>query len=533
MHLTAMLERAARIDPAKDALIYREEHLSYGRLLELARRAATVLVERGLRPGDRVAVQTFNTPGFVVAAFGVWCAGGVLVPVNHKLAAPETAYAVGHSGARLGVVAAELAPLATAATATPATATGDSGGGAPATPPVRWLTTEAAAPGLEWFDELVERAEPFTPAPAPDQDAAAQFLYTSGTTGAPKACVHTHRTVSAVPPLIAATLGLTRDDRFLVAMPIWHAAPLNDWFLTMVFLGATTILQREYAPVAFLEHVERHRATAFFGPPVAYTAPTRLAAAGDERADPARHDLSSVRRWLYGGAPLGADTARALMAAYGTDRFTQVYGMSEMGPVGSALHPEEQLAKAGSIGRRGMPGVDLRVVGDGGRDVDAPGTGEIWLRADTAMTGYHRDPEATAESFTDGWFHTGDVARIDEDGYLYVVDRLKDVIIVGGENVHSQEVEEALRGHPRIADVAVLGRPHPEWGESVVAVYVSGDGEPVGLDEMRDHLGTRLARYKLPREAIRVERLPRNPSGKLTKHVIRAEVGIAPRDGGA
>ncbi|MGC5346881.1 class I adenylate-forming enzyme family protein [Streptomyces sp. DT24] len=508
MHLTALLERAARIDPRKDAVVHGDEHLTYGALLDRARRAATVLTDRGLGPGDRVAVQTFNTPGFVVAAFGVWFAGGVLVPVNHKLAVPETAYAIEHSGARIGIVAAELALDATVAG-----------------PQTRWLTTEARVEGLEWFDELVERSAPLKPVPDLGQDDVAQFLYTSGTTGAPKACVHTHRTISAVQPLIVSTLNFTSEERFLLSMPVWHAAPLNDWLLTMVFLGATTILQREYDPAGFLEHVERYRATAFFGAPIAYIAPTQLAAAG--RLSLSDYDLSSVTRWLYGGAPLGAEVARTLMGAYGSDRFVQVYGVSEMGPVGTALHPHEQLTKAGSIGRRGMPGVDLRVVGDDGRDVDAPGTGEIWLRADTAMVAYHQAPEATAESFSGPWFRTGDVARVDEDGYLYIVDRLKDVIIVGGENVHSQEVEEALRGHPRISDIAVVGRPHPAWGESVVAVYVSGDGAAVELEEMREYLGKLLARYKLPREAIRVDRLPRNPSGKLTKHIIRSEVVLS------
>ncbi|MCA1223378.1 class I adenylate-forming enzyme family protein [Streptomyces sp. 8L] len=512
MHLTAVLERAARIDPGKDALVQGGTRLGYAGLLDRARRAATVLTGLGVRPGDRVAVQTFNTPGFVVAAFGTWFAGGVLVPVNHKLTVPETAYAVGHSGARVGVVAAELATAALAAA-----------------PRVRWLSTDGRAEGLDGFDELGEVASPCEHAADPDQDAVAEFLYTSGTTGAPKACVHTHRTVSAVQPLIAATLGFTRDERFLLAMPAWHAAPLNDWLLTMVFLGATTILQREYDPVGFLEHVQRHRPTAFFGAPVAYLAPTRLAAAG--RLDLADYDLSSVGHWLYGGAPLGADVAAGLRAAYRSDRFTQVYGLSETGPVGSVLYPHEHLTKAGSIGRRGMPGVDLRVVGDDGRDVEAPGTGEIWLRADTAMARYHDAPGATAAAFAGPWLRTGDVARIDEDGYVFVVDRLKDVIIVGGENVHSQEVEEALRGHPRITDVAVVGRTDPTWGETVVAVYVSSDGAEVGIEEMRTYLAGRLARYKLPREAVRVGTLPRNPSGKLTKHTIRAHIGgTPPRD---
>ncbi|MGY2076379.1 class I adenylate-forming enzyme family protein [Blastococcus sp. SYSU DS0828] len=508
MHLTAVLERAARLVPTKEALVTDDGAITYAELLDRARRAARVLIDAGVRPGDRVAVMTYNTPGFVIGAFGTWFAGGVLVPVNHKLAVPEVRYAVEHSGATVGVVAGALAGTATEAS-----------------PGTTWLTTETGAGGLPHLDTLVDAATPVA-GPAVDDDASpAEILYTSGTTSSPKGCVHTHRTISAVAPLIVSTLGFTRDERFLLAMPIWHAAPLNDWLLTMVFLGATTVLQREYDPAGFLRAVERHRVTAFFGAPIAYLAPVQLARAG--RLSLADADLSSVDKWLYGGAPLGEQVARALVDAYGTDRFFQVYGMSEMGPVGTALYPAEQLAKAGSIGRGGMPGVDLRVVAADGADVGPGGVGEIWLRADTRMAGYHGNEQATADVFVGPWFRTGDVARVDEDGYLFIVDRLKDVIIVGGENVHSQEVEEVLRGHDRIADVAVVGRPHEEWGETVVAVCVSADGEGITLDEVRDFLGDKLARYKLPREVVTVDVLPRNPSGKLTKQVIRD--GLAER----
>jgi len=501
MHLTSTLERAARIAPDKPALVTDDTEITYGELKDAARRAATVFIDRGVAPGEAVAVLTYNTPGFVIAAFGAWYAGAVLVPVNHKLAGPEIAFAVQQSGARLGVAAGELAATAAGATDIP------------------WLTTEAGHDGLDSFDDLLATAAPIPAAVDDDLDAPAQILYTSGTTSSPKGCVHTHRTLSTVSPLIATTLGFTSEERFLLSMPIWHAAPLNDWLLTMISLAATTVLQREYHPQHFLEAVQRHRITAFFGSPIAYLMPVQLAEAG--RLDLADYDLSTVTRWLYGGASLGEPTARLLIDSYRSEHFFQVYGMSEMGPVGTALYPHEQLSKAGSIGRGGMFGVDLRVVDADGTDVGPGGIGEIWLRADTAMTGYLNNPEATAAAFEGPWFRTGDVARIDDDGYLYVVDRLKDIIIVGGENVHSQEVEEALRGHPRVADVAVVGRPHPEWGETVVAACVPSDGAEVTVEEVREFLADKLARYKLPREVLTVDALPRNPSGKIVKHVLR------------
>ncbi len=503
MHLTAVLERAARTAPHKPALIAGDDEISYRRLLDEARRAATVLIDAGVRPGDRVAVMTYNTPGFVVAAFGAWFAGAVLVPVNHKFAAPEVEYTIDHSGARVGVVDGTLAATTEGTGAT-------------------WLTTDSAADGFADFDALVAAAPPVRAPVDDDVDAPAEILYTSGTTSSPKGCVHTHRGLSAVSPLIATTLGFSPDERFLLAMPIWHAAPLNDWLLTMISLTATTVLMREYNPMEFLPAVERHAITAFFGSPIAYLLPVQMADAG--RLDVDAYDLSTVRAWLYGGASLGEHTARRLIDVYRSDRFFQVYGMSETGPVGTALYPHEQTTKAGSIGRGGMYGVDLRVVDADGVDQGPGGTGEIWLRADTRMVGYLDNPDATAAAFDGPWFRTGDVARVDDDGYLFIVDRLKDVIIVGGENVHSQEVEEVLRGHPRIGDVAVVGRPHPEWGETVVAVCVPSDGDRVTVDELRDFLSGRLARYKIPRDVVVVDALPRNPSGKIVKHVLRDRV---------
>lgn len=502
MNLNTLLEASARKYPDALALIHEDRRISYSALLAASRRAATALTELGVARGDRVAVMTTNTPEFVIAAFGIWRAGAVLVPVNHKLQVPEVRYTAEHSGIRLGIASPAQAEIARTAA-----------------PQARWLTTAE-------FRAAVDQAAEFTDAQdravALSEDDPAQILYTSGTTSAPKGCVHTHRSITSVAPLICATIPLTRHDRMLIAMPVWHASPLNNWLLTTLFLGGTVVLLTEYAPIEFLETVQRHRVTAFFGAPIAYLAPLQACKAAGIDFD--SFDLSSVDKWLYGGAPLGKDTATMLIGAYRTDRFYQVYGMSEMGPVGTALYPDEQIAHAGSIGRGGMPGVDLRVVDSRGRDVAPGGAGEIWMRADTRMREYLHDPAATAAAFDGDWYRTGDIARIDEQGYLYIVDRLKDVIITGGENVYSQEVEEALRGHPRIADLAVIGRPHPDWGETVVAVVVTTDGADMTTEEVGGYLADRLARYKIPREAITVDALPRNPSGKLTKHVIRTEM---------
>ncbi len=505
MHLSALLDSAVRSAGDKEAVVYGDRRWTYREFADAARRAATVLREAGLRPGDRLAVMTYNTPAFLFAAFGAWYAGATLVPANHKLRTPEVERQLRHCGARLGIVDAEIGERATSAAVD-----------------VPWLVShpdaDAGSRPADSFESRVARAEPWNGRESRPDDDIAQVLYTSGTSGNPKGCVHTHRSIALTATYTAATVPLHRDERFLVCMPIWHASPLNNWTMGTLLLGATVVLQREYEPRGMLETIQRERISAMFGAPIALIAPVQSV------PDFADFDLTSVRAWIYGAGPLDADTARRLMKAYGSDDFHQVYGMSETGPVGATLSPAEQVTKAGAIGRGGMPGVDLRVVRSDGTDAGAGETGEIWLRSDTRMVGYLDDEAATAEVFVGDWYRSGDLGRVDEDGFVTVVDRMKDVIITGGENVASQEVEGALRGHPDVLDVAVVGRPHPQWGETVVAVVVPRDGTEPGLPGIREWLESRIARYKIPRELVLRRELPRTPSGKITKHVLRDEL---------
>ena len=502
MNLNSLLESTARKFPGKEAIVYGQTTLTYSELLDAAQRAAAMFRDAGVKPGDRVGVMTYNTPAFVIAAFGIWRAGAALVPINHKLTSPEVAYLVEHSGLTVAVVDSAFEPIARVA------AVG-----------IRWLVTDDS--GMGEFDTLVAAATPWDGVEVSETDIG-QVLYTSGTTSNPKGCMHAQRGLCTVPAYTTAAVGLQRDDRFLIAMPIWHASPLNNWLLSMIFMGGTVVLMKEYHPIEFLRVIERNRVTAFFGAPIAYLAPLQVAKA--QGIDFSKFDLSSVRLWIYGGAPLGADAVRTLQQSYGSDNFYQVYGMTEMGPVGTALFPSEQVHKAGAIGAAGMPGVDVRVVTAAGSEALSGEIGELWMRSDTRMVGYLHDDEATTAVFVDDWYRTGDLARVDEDGYLFIVDRLKDVIITGGENVYSPEVEEALRLHDGIQDAAVIGRPHPEWSETIVAVVVPVVGAELNLDEVRTFLSTRLAKYKIPRELIIRDSLPRNPSGKITKHVLRAEI---------
>lgn len=285
MHLSALLDGVARSSGPEEAVIYGGQRWTYREFADAARRAATALSEAGLRPGDRLAVMTYNTPAFLFAAFGAWYVGATLVPVNHKLQTPEVAYQLRHCGARLAVVDAEIGDRATAADTD-----------------VRWLIShpDTAPDGLpaDSFEALVAGARPWAGEPGPDDDVA-QILYTSGTSGRPKGCVHTHRTIALTAAYTAAAIPLRRDERFLICMPIWHASPLNNWALGTLLLGATVVLQREYGPRVMLETIQRERVTALFGAPIALIAPLRAV------PDFADFDLSSVRAWIYGSRPAG------------------------------------------------------------------------------------------------------------------------------------------------------------------------------------------------------------------------------------
>ncbi|MFD6061700.1 class I adenylate-forming enzyme family protein [Rhodococcus wratislaviensis] len=499
MNIVRVFDSNVRKAPDKAFLHFQGRDHTYGSVQDGSRRAAALLRKLGVGRGDRVALMCFNTPGFVYAMLGAWRLGAVVVPVNHKMQAPEVDYVLRHAQVKVCVFDGELAPVIERLET-----------------PVQLLSTDTAVEGRTCFDDAIADLDGIDGI-EPDENDPAEILYTSGTTGAPKGCVHSHRNVVLVATTAALGLSITRDERLLMAVPIWHASPLNNWLMATLYMGGTVVLVREYHPVHFLEAVQQQRITLCFGPPVIYT--TALNAVPDF----ADYDLSSVRAWLYGGGPIGADVARRLVESYRTTRFYQVYGMTETCPVGAVLYPEEQLEKAGSIGRAALAGVDMRLAGPDGVDVPAGEIGEIWLRTETVMQGYLDDPAATAAVFADGgWYRTGDLARQDDVGYLFIVDRAKDMIITGGENVYSKEVEDAISGHPDVVDVAVVGRPHPEWGETVVAHVVWREPDVVGADDICDYLSDKLARYKIPRDYVFATVLPRTPTGKIQKHLIRS-----------
>lgn len=500
MDLISQLDQHARTQPHKECLRAAGRSWTYAGLDDASRRAATVLRAQGVQAGDKVALLCFNTPGFVFALLGAWRLGASVVPVNHKLQAPEIDYMLAHSGASMCLVDGSLAPVAQRVDAA-----------------VTWISTDSPAPGLPSLDALMAGAQPLAGHDTPGRDTLAEVLYTSGTTGKPKGCLHSHANVFHAALCLAAGTGITHRERTLIAMPVWHSSPLNNWMLGTLLMGGTVVLLREYAPQAFIETLANEHITLTFGAPIAFLAPLSIV------QNVADYDFSAMRMWAYGGGPLGADMSRKLAESYRSDRFVQVYGMTEAGPLGTLLYPEDAIAKAGSIGRAGLPGVAIEARLPDGRRCSAGEVGEIHMRSAAIMQGYLDNAEATAAAFDDqGWYRSGDLARVDEDGFLFIVDRLKDMIITGGENVYSKEVEDALGAHPDVQDVAVIGRPHPEWGETVAAILVGRPGYMLDAAALRTFLETRLARYKIPRVFEIREALPRTPTGKLQKHMLHA-----------
>jgi feruloyl-CoA synthase len=378
------------------------------------------------------------------------------------------------------------------------------------------LSMDTRADTIAFLGDAMAAAGPFTPLPIEPEDLA-QILYTSGTTGNPKGCLHTHKSVVSAGITGARAVSLDENDRMLIAMPIWHSSPLNNWFMGITTAGGTAVIIREYHPLLFLEAIEKRRCTAYFGAPISYLMPLQVI---PHFAD---FNLSSIKAWIYGGGPIAPETVKRLVKRYGSDRFFQVYGMTESGPTGTVLTPEDHGEHAGSIGSTPLPGAKMRVMKDDTTQANPGETGEIWLKADSMMTGYLNTPQATEQAFADGWYKTGDMVRIDAAGYLFIVDRIKDMIVTGGENVYSKEVEDKIMEYPGISEAAVIGAAHADWGETVHAAVVPDSNTQVTAEELSAFLAQRLAKYKIPRNFHFLSQLPHTPSGKVMKYKLRQQ----------
>ncbi|OBG43825.1 acyl-CoA synthetase [Mycolicibacterium fortuitum] len=499
--------RSARKQPDKTAIIDGDVVLSFAEFDHLVDRAAAALHENGLLPGARVALLSRNCWQYAVLAFATARAGVVLVPINFMLTPEEISYILGHSHATGFIVEDDLVPVAEQAMVSSAV-----------TRKVALTSTGGSSPsGWASFDEWLT-----TTADVPDcridDDQLLRVMYTSGTESRPKGVMHSSRSLmwQYISTIVAGSM--SGDDVEIHSLPLYHCAQLDNFLATDVYLGATSIILPRPDPELVLRTIERHGVTNYFAPPTVWISLLRSPVFDEV-------DLSSLRKGYYGASPMPTEILHEMRRRLPNLRLWNFYGQTEMAPLASALGPAEQDAHAGAAGR---PVVNVETVILDDNDVPvAPGTvGEIAHRSPHLMLGYLDDEDKTAQAFAGGWFHSGDLGVYDEHGLLHVVDRKKDMIKTGGENVASREVEEVLYRHKGIEEVAVFGVAHPVWVEAVVAAVVPRAGSSLTEEDVLRHCRDHLAGFKTPKQVFFVDSLPKNPSGKLLKRDLRQRFSL-------
>lgn len=500
-----LLHRTARRYPQRLAVVDGEQRFSFAQLDQAVNRTAHALAERGLGKGDRLALVSHNCWQFAVLAFAAAKAGIVLVPVNFMLNAAEIAFILEHSEARGVVCEDSLAD-------TVGQALVDSG----IPDPVRgWIPLSGAPTPPRWEDVATWCSS--GPDDEPDvvvgDDDPLRLMYTSGTESRPKGVVLTSRSLIAQYVGCAIDGGMDPQDVELHSLPMYHCAQLDCFFSVDVYLGATSIIAKAPEPGRMLDLIERERVTKLFCPPTVWISLLT-------HPDFETSDLSSLRKGYYGASAMPVEVLKELQRRLPHVQLWNFYGQTEMAPLATILRPDEQVERAGSAGKASV-NVETMVVGEDGKELPAGDVGEIVHRSPHACLGYYRDQEKTAHSFRGGWFHTGDLGYMTADGYLYVVDRIKDMIKTGGENVASREVEEVLFEMDGVAEVAVFGIPDPRWVEAVTAAVVPKPGAIVDPEAVKAHARSRLAGFKTPKYVVALSSLPKNPSGKILKRELR------------
>jgi long-chain acyl-CoA synthetase len=491
MNLASIVTESAAKAPDYPAIRLGDTELTYAALDELSARVATLLGERGVRPGDRVGVMLPNVPQFPVAYYGVLRAGAVVVPMNVLLKRREIAFYLEDSGAKLLLAWHGFADEARGGAE-------DAGS--------ELIEVE---PGS--FAALLAEHEP-TPglADTAEQDTAV-ILYTSGTTGRPKGAELTHANLLRNADVSSRTTSeIKAGDVVFGGLPLFHSFGQTVSMNASLMVGACLTLVPKFDPGEALATIERDRVTHFYGVPTMYGALLH-------HPERERYDTSSLRTCITGGASMPVEVLHGFEQAFGAI-VLEGYGLSETSPVSSSNHPDRE-RKPGSIGTP-LEGVEMRVVDEDDNEVAQGEVGEIVIRGHNIMKGYWQRPDATAEAMRGGWFHSGDMARVDEEGYFYIVDRKKDLIIRGGYNVYPREVEEVLYEHPQIREAAVIGVPHDQWGEEIGAAVVPHEGEQLDPDEVSAYVKERIAAYKYPRLVWFLDELPKGPTGKILKREI-------------
>ncbi len=485
-----VLRRGLIVGGARTAVVCGEVRLTHAQLADRTRRVGDALAREGLVPGDRVAVLAGNCHRYLELYLGLPAAGLVIVPINARHTVPEIRYALQDAGVRVLFADRAVAGLE------------DLG--------VRVIAMD------EEYEALLAAAEP-VPWTDRDEDDLAGIFYTGGTTGSPKGVMLTHGNLVANAFAFMSCWPFTRDTTWLVVAPLFHAAGTIGALAT-VWSGGNHVVLGPFDAPRFLDLVERERVTATL------VVPAMMQALAAEQARTPR-DVSSLRWLSHGSAPAATELLRRTHAAFPDADLMHIYGATETSPIVTLMPGEQDLLdgpRASSCGQAAI-GVEVRTVDQATGRMCGPGeVGEVQIRGENVTSGYWDKPEETDAAIQDGWYTSGDLGHLDDEGFLFLVDRSKDMIVTGGENVYSAEVEEALYRHPAVAEAAVIGIPHERWGEAVHAVVSVSAGQTVGVEELVAHCAELIAGYKVPKSVeIRVDPLPRTAVGKILKRDLR------------
>jgi long-chain acyl-CoA synthetase len=505
MLLYDIISRGAEKHPDRPALHFHDTTITYGQLAEQVNRLANSLRARGIHRGDAVAVLLPNCPPFTIAYYAITALGAVCVPANPLLKPAELEYIWGDAEAKMVITAPPF--LANAQAALQALGSNAS--------VVCVGASEDLPEGVTGFGALLaEASSEAIRVTDVSQNDPAVCIYTSGTTGRPKGALLSHHNLTANCEQVTKALEFGHADNFLCVLPLFHSFAGTVCQNTPLYVGARFTVLEQFNPARVVEAVGRHRVSIFAGVPAMFGA--LLQFPPDQPAD-----FSSVRICVSGGAPMPVPLMQAFEQRFDTI-IIEGDGPTECSPV-TSVNPIEGVRKPGSVGLP-IPGVEIKIFDDNDQELGTDEVGEIVVRGENVMLGYHKQPQATAEAMRSGWYHTGDLGKIDADGYVYIVDRKKDMLIVSGLNVYPREVEEVLYSHAAVRDAAVIGAPDPLRGEEVVAVVVVRPDAQATDRELIHFCRERLANYKVPRKVIFRESLPVGGTGKVVKRLLRKEM---------
>ncbi|HVV77757.1 MAG TPA: long-chain fatty acid--CoA ligase [Mycobacteriales bacterium] len=496
----AVLEHHARRSPDHPVAVFEGRTTTYDELARNAAAFAGGLSERGVSAGDVVALLSYNCTEYLESIFAVNHLGAIAMPINWRLAAPEIRYVLEHSGAKVIVCDRALVEVADDATA------------GLAADLLKVCVTESDRAA---WDSLPAMRATEVPRVAAAPDDVHRLMYTSGTTGRPKGVMLTHANLAWKNLAHLVEFGFTRDDIGLACGPLYHVGALDLTTTTLIAAGATTIIHRTFDAASVVEEIERSRVTTVWLAPAMVNA--IMALPGIEQ-----RDLSSVRVVINGGEKMPIPLIERIQRVFSAAWFADAYGMTETVSGDTFLDRDSIITKLGSVGRPCLH-LELDLWDVGGRSVPAGEPGEIVMRGPKVFKGYWRDPDATASAFSGGWFHSGDIGVRDEDGYLFIVDRLKDMIVSGGENIASSEIERVLYSHDGVVEAAAIGRPDERWGEVPMAFVVRREDVEVSAEDLFALCREQLAPFKIPKDIRFIDALPRNPSGKVLKRELREQ----------